>query len=215
MTDNSVEACRARPAAELAQRIAALEEKVSPGRRATLLHWSGTVFIPALFIPILLMLIKHYWIDLPSRTVHLQYTIAQTTKVSDSQGKSPYRVRIAVENTGKGQLDAGRAFIMVKFYGPIADISDQWIFPAGTYVVDKSNKRTDSCAGLSTCKVVLGHLAPKGTFFLTLISEHDLDIMPYVASSGLQFTPSSCKGLRPELERLCPPKPESSFQVGT
>ena len=160
------------------------------------------IYLPPLIIPILLMIGKFYFIDLPAKKPEYEVNIER--KVIDAPDDSTrFRCGITILNVGTAEGQENRTFLMVNFLGKIDEVENPLFFPIGTYFLSGKNNRTVSCEGLSVCKVVIGHLAPGGQISLAFISPTPLQNTPYVGSSGVVFKPTRCVRLRRELAGSC------------
>ena len=149
--------------------------------------------------PVLVMFVGYWYIDLPQQNVSLAYDIRKTT------GGETNAYRILVENEGGGDVKEGEAFFLIEFNGPIADMKDTRIFPAGTKILDGDEDEVKTCIGLKVCKVlpVLGKEGRMNMIF-SVASDVQIKDLPRLNHKGRWHKVRKCEGLRSELRGECP-----------
>ena len=165
--------------------------------------WYGR--LSPILIPLVVVLFQYIIIDLPSRVASPQFEVEQYMTTGGA-GKTQYQVIIRVTNPGYRTLDAGRAFIFLRFLAPIVSTPDVNSLSPGTTFKNESGNDVDSCIGISACKVILGSIAGQRqvTILLPFTSERDLDTAPVLNHEGREIRPYACNNLR---DGICPHLP--------
>lgn len=191
---------------KLEKRVSKLENRAKRNAWHKVLTWLGAVVVSGIALPTGLLLIKHFFFDLPAKSDDFQGRVEHSVQRVDGPPTSIYTITIMNTGWRMAQHRIGR--VEIRSEGKVIAITPEFVpegttFTPGKIGTGKTSETAGVCEMRDFCSISWSNLPPNGIITITFRIRGRFERFPKALYGSGQITNWSCTNLPNNHDKAC------------